>query len=261
MCTTTTAATTMIITATSITTIITTTTTIVTVTQTQPIYVLFTLAGKYLDEVRNAQAKAPLTVSILDASNNVIEGDGKLLVIGNQIDPSTGSFQLKAEFPNGNNQLFPGQYANTQLKVSVDADALVVPAAAVQRGPDGDYVYVVVPHAAGGAPATAATTASAAPRRRHRWGGGSGDANAAGADNSNAPTVKMQPVQVLGEADDTHELVSGVQAGDLVVTEGQFRLKQGSSVQPMKPGEQPKPPTAEEIKKAAQQGGGRGRRG
>ncbi|HXE66251.1 MAG TPA: efflux RND transporter periplasmic adaptor subunit, partial [Rhodanobacteraceae bacterium] len=146
--------------------VITTSTTIVTVTQTQPIYVIFTLAGKYLDEVRAAQAKAPLTVSILDASNKVIEGDGKLLVIGNQIDPSTGSFQLKAEFPNGQNQLFPGQYANTQLKVSIDADALVVPTAAVQRGPNGDYVWLITDKR----PANAAPegSAPAASGKRHR---------------------------------------------------------------------------------------------
>ena len=61
------------------------------------------------------------SIKWIDASNNVVEGDGKLLVIGNQIDPNTGSFQLKAEFPNANNQLFPGQYANTRLQVSVDA--------------------------------------------------------------------------------------------------------------------------------------------
>ena len=194
-------------------------------------------------------------------TSNITASGGVLKVVDNQIDPNTSTFKLKAEFPNQSNELWPGQFVNLRMQVGTVDNGLVVPTAAVQRGPDGDYVYVVVPHAAGGAPATAATTASAAPRRRHRWGGGSGDANAAGADNSNAPTVKMQPVQVLGEADDTHELVSGVQAGDLVVTEGQFRLKQGSSVQPMKPGEQPKPPTAEEIKKAAQQGGGRGRRG
>jgi multidrug efflux system membrane fusion protein len=72
----------------------------------------------------------------------------------------------------------------------------------------------------------------------------------------------MQPVTVTGEADDTHELIgSGLKAGDLVVTEGQFRLKEGSKVTPMKPGEEPKAPTAAEIRKAAAQGGGRRRGG
>ena len=237
--------------------VITTTTTIVTVTQTQPIYVLFTLAGKYLDEVRAAQAKAPLTVSILDASNNVIEGDGKLLVIGNQIDPSTGSFQLKAEFPNGNNQLFPGQYANTQLKVSVDANALVVPAAAVQRGPNGDYVWLVTDkRPANAEPEDSAPAASGKQRRGKRAPG------SAPADNKPAKYVVMQPVTTGGEAGDTGIIVThGLKSGDLVVTAGQFRLKQGSKVTPMKPGEVPAPPTTAEIKAAAQSSGsGRGRR-
>lgn len=234
--------------------VITTTTTIVTVTQTQPIYVIFTLAGKYLDEVRAAQARAPLTVSILDASNNVVEGDGKLLVIGNQIDPSTGSFQLKAEFPNRNNQLFPGQYANTRLEVGVDTGALVVPSGAVQRGPNGDYVWLVTDKR----PANAVDS-SAPPE--HAQGRRKGPASSAPVDNKPAKYVTMQPVTTGGEAGDAGIIVThGLKAGDEVVTAGQFRLKQGSKVNPMKPGEIPAPPTTTEIKAAAKAGGGRGRR-
>ncbi|MGH8213768.1 MAG: efflux RND transporter periplasmic adaptor subunit [Rhodanobacteraceae bacterium] len=235
--------------------VITTSTSIVVITQLHPINVLFPLAGKYLDQVRSAQAKSPLPLVVIDpASNKITAAGGELKVLDNQIDPNSGTFKLKAEFPNQSNELWPGQFVNLRMQVGMVDNGLVVPTAAVQRGPDGDYVYVVVPHGANGAAATPATTASAAPYRHHRQG----NADAA---NANAPTVKMQPVQVLGEADDTHELVSGVQAGQLVVTEGQFRLKEGSTVQPMKPGEEPKAPTAEEIKKAAQQGGGRRRGG
>ncbi|MBS0382567.1 MAG: efflux RND transporter periplasmic adaptor subunit [Proteobacteria bacterium] len=236
--------------------VISTTTTIVTVTQTHPIYVIFTLAGKYLDEVRTAQAKAPLTVAIMDAANNVIEGDGKLLVIGNQIDPNTNSFQLKAEFPNGNNQLFPGQYANTRLQINVDADALVVPTAAVQRGPDGDYVWLVTDQAPANADANNPPgDAKAGPRRGQRAQG-----NNAAADNKPARYVTMQAVTTGGEAGDTGLIVTkGLKAGDLVVTAGQFRLKEGSKVTPLKPGEVPPPPTTAAIKAAAQNPG-RGRR-
>lgn len=234
--------------------VITTSTTIVTVTQVHPIYVIFSLAGKYLDEVRAAQAKAPLSVAILDADNNVIEDDGQLLVIGNQIDPDTGSFQLKAEFPNTNNQLFPGQYANTRLKVSVDTGALVVPAAAVQRGPNGDYVWLITGKPPPGASSSASPKTSGTPHR----GGYAGKHGAAR--NKPVKYVTMQPVTTGNEAGDSGLIVTkGLKASDLVVTAGQFRLKQGSKVTPMKPGEVPAPPTTAEIK-AAMSGGGRGRR-
>ncbi len=237
--------------------VLTTSSSIVVITQLHPINVIFTLAGKYLDEVRNAQAKSPLPLWVIDpTSNKTTASGGVLKVVDNQIDPNTSTFKLKAEFPNQSNELWPGQFVNLRMQVGTVDNGLVVPTAAVQRGPSGDYVYVVVPNGRNSTPAATATTAGA-PRRHHRRGNGSGNAaGATNADDANAPTVKMQPVQVLGEADDTHELVSGVQAGDLVVTEGQFRLKEGSRVTPMKPGEVPKTPTAEEIKKAAAQGGG-----
>ncbi|HJU25654.1 MAG TPA: efflux RND transporter periplasmic adaptor subunit [Rhodanobacteraceae bacterium] len=241
--------------------VLTTSTPIVVITQLHPINVLFTLAGKYLDQVRGAQAKAPLPLVVEDpASNKVTASGGVLKVVDNQIDPNSATFKLKAEFPNRSNELWPGQYVQLRMQVGTVDNGLVVPTAAVQRGPNGDYVYVVVPHGAKGAPAAASSAnVASAPRLRHR--GGKGAADAASADNANAPTVRMQAVQVLGEADDIHELVGGVQAGDLVVTEGQFRLKEGSAVQPMKPGEEPKTPTAEDVRKAAQQGDGRRRGG
>lgn len=233
--------------------VITTSTTLVTVTQMHPIYVIFTLAGKYLDEVRAAQAKAPLNVAILDADNNVVEDDGTLIAIGNQIDPQSSTFQLKAEFPNANNQLFPGQYANTRLKVSINAGALVVPTAAVQRGPDGDYVWLVTdkppPNASSGTDSKA-TAKSQRGRADHQ------------VTDEHKPTryVMMQAVVTGGEAGDSGSIVTnGLKAGNLVVTAGQFRLKEGSKVTPMKPGEVPAPPTTAQIK-AAMSSSGRGRR-
>jgi multidrug efflux system membrane fusion protein len=240
--------------------VITTSTNIVTVTQTKPIYVIFTLAGKYLDEVRAAQARAPLGVAILDADNNVIEGDGKLIVIGNQIDPNTGSFQLKAQFPNANNALFPGQYANTRLEVSVDDAALVVPTAAVQRGPNGDYVWLVTDHRPAASSADAdAPAASGRGFKRHRDSAAADQAKPG--DGKPARYVTMQSVTTGGEAGDSGLIVThGLKVGDLVVTAGQFRLKEGSQVTTLKPGEVPAPPTTAQIKAAAKRGSGRGRR-
>lgn len=230
--------------------VITTGTTIVTVTQMQPINVIFTLAGKYLDQVRAAQAKAPLVVAILDADNKVLEGDGVLTVIDNQIDPNTNTFKLKAEFPNTNKQLYPGQYANVRLTVGVDADALVVPTAAVQRGPNGEYVWLVTdqPPAGSNAEKNGDSGAKGARGRRNATSGPAGD--------KPARYVTMRTVTTTGEAGDAGLIIGGgLKVGDLVVTAGQFRLKEGSRVTPLKPGEIPAPPTTAELKAAAKQGG------
>lgn len=236
--------------------VVTTSTTIVTVVQMHPIDVQFPLAATYLDEVRSAQAKAPLNVAILDANGNVIEDDGTLKVIDNQIDPTTSSFMLRAEFPNTNNLLFPGAYASTRLKVGVDSGALVVPTAAVQRGPNGDYVWLITDQPPPGSSAPPGPKASSAKGRR-------GGANAADSNpKSHKPPrfVKMQAVTTGNQAGDTGLIITkGLKAGDLVVTAGQFRLKEGSKVLPMKPGEIPPPPTTAELKAASQKSGGRRR--
>jgi multidrug efflux system membrane fusion protein len=233
--------------------VITTASTIVTITQMHPIDVTFTLAGKYLDEVRVAQAKAPLKVAILDADGSVVEADGVLKVIDNQIDPNTGSFKLKAEFPNLKNQLFPGQYANARLEVSIAADALVVPTAAVQRGPNGDYVWLITNQR----PAASSDDTPPASKGKGKHGA---RADRAHADANAKPSkfVVMQTITTGGESGDTGVIVThGLKAGDLVVTAGQFRLNQGSAVTPMQPGEIPPPPTTAQIKAAAKQGGRR----
>ena len=236
--------------------VVTSSTTIVTVVQMQPIDVQFPLAGTYLDQVRAAQAETPLKVAVLNADNQVVEDDGVLKVIDNQIDPDTGSFQLKAEFPNANNQLFPGQYVPVRLDVGVHPGALVVPTAAVQRGPNGDYVWLVTDKPPPGSSAPTGPKASSAKGRR-------GGANAADSNPKNHKPpryVEMQAVTTGNQAGDTGLIVTkGLKAGDLVVTAGQFRLKQGAKVLPMKPGEIPPPPTTAELKAASQKGGGRRR--
>lgn len=200
-----------------------TSTAIVTLTQIHPIYVEFNLPEQNLDQVRTAfRAGTPLQVAALDRTDaHPIDASGVLQVVDNQIDTSTGTFKLRAVFDNKEGDLWPGQFVNVQLKVSTVDGGLVIPSQAVQRGPDGDYVYVLQ------------------------------------ADK----TVKMQPVTVAGEVGDSHVMIGkGVALGEQVVTEGQFRLKPGSKVNPLKPGEVPPAPTAEQLDKAKQgQRGGRHR--
>ncbi|TAL98831.1 MAG: efflux RND transporter periplasmic adaptor subunit [Rhodanobacter sp.] len=203
--------------------VVTTSTPIVTLTQLHPINVMFTLPEQNLDMVRRAaQGDQPLQVTALDRVDaHPIASGGVLKVIDNQIDTSTGTFRLKSEFNNEHNELWPGQFVNVQLLVNTVDGGLVIPSQAVQRGPDGDYVYQVQ------------------------------------GDN----TVKMQPIVVAGEVGDSHVMVgSGLKVGEQVVTEGQFRLKPGSKVNPLKPGEVPAAPTAAELQKAKKDNAGGRRR-
>jgi membrane fusion protein, multidrug efflux system len=204
--------------------VVTTTTAIVTLTQVHPIYVIFFLPEQNLETVRDAvKGGAQLEVAALDRTDaHPLAGGGVLQVIDNQIDTTTGTFKLRAQFPNVDSSLWPGQFVNVQLKVSTTAGGLVIPTQAVQRGPDGDYVYQLQ------------------------------------ADK----TVKMQPVTVANEVGASSVMISkGLAVGDQVVTEGQFRLKPGSKVQALKPGEVPPAPTAADLQKAKtsgqQRGGGR----
>jgi membrane fusion protein, multidrug efflux system len=124
---------------------------IVVVTQIQPIALLFTLPQQQLGPVNAAIAKAntagtgPLVVEALGADNKTVVDRGKLQVVNNQVDQTTGTIQLKAEFPNQNLQLWPGQFVNVRLLVDTLRDVVVVPPVAVQRGPppNTNFVYVI----------------------------------------------------------------------------------------------------------------------
>ncbi len=207
--------------------IVSTTDTLVTLTEVHPIYVSFNLPEKNLDLVRSSireEGAAPLEVAALDRVDAHVMASGKLEVIDNTIDTTTGTFRLRAVFDNAKTELWPGQFVNARLRVRTVKSGLVVPAQSVQRGPEGDYVYLVQ------------------------------------GDN----TVKMQPVETASEVGDSHMLISkGLKMGDKVVTEGQFRLKPGSKVNPLAPGQVPAAPTPEELQKAkkGQTGHQGGRRG
>jgi multidrug efflux system membrane fusion protein len=119
------------------------TTGIVVITQIKPIAVLFSLPQQNLPELNKGMAEGTLPVQALAADNTTVVDTGKVTVINNQVDQTTGTVQLKAEFPNPNIQLWPGQFINVRVLINTLRQVVVVPTAAVQRGPDGAFVYVV----------------------------------------------------------------------------------------------------------------------
>ncbi len=180
---------------------------IVVLTQTRPINVLFNLPQQDMARVRGADA-TPLRVLALSRSSSEPIAEGVLTVVDNTIDTATATFRLKAEFPNEDRRLWPGEFVSVRLQVTTVQDGIVVPATGVQQGPDGQYAWVV-----------------------------QGD-----------DTVAMRPLVSAGAVDGGGVLIeSGLALGERVVTEGQFRLKTGSKVLPLAPGEvaAPKPPATE----------------
>ncbi|HEU5017272.1 MAG TPA: efflux RND transporter periplasmic adaptor subunit [Pseudolabrys sp.] len=116
---------------------------LVTITQIKPIAVLFNLPQQDLERVNAAFLKGPLTVQALSPATGAVIETGKLTVVDNQVDPSTGTVKMKAEFANGELQLWPGQFVNVRLLVDTLKGVVVIPTSAVQRGPNGTFVYVV----------------------------------------------------------------------------------------------------------------------
>lgn len=116
---------------------------IVVVTQLKPIAVLFTVAQQYLRTVTDAQAAGKIRTQALGPDNTTIIDAGEVSVIDNQVDPNTGTVKAKAVFPNTELHLWPGQFVNARLFTGRIPKALVVPSAAVQRGPNGAYVYLI----------------------------------------------------------------------------------------------------------------------
>src|SRR6195952_987365 len=116
---------------------------LVIITQLQPIAVQFSLPQQQIVRVNAASAKGVLAVDVFGNDGVTVVDTGKLTGIDNQVDPTTGTLKLKAEFPNGKFQLWPGQFVNVRLKVETLEKALVVPTSAVQRGPAGTFSYVI----------------------------------------------------------------------------------------------------------------------
>jgi|PersoiStandDraft_1058852.scaffolds.fasta_scaffold05585_2 multidrug efflux system membrane fusion protein len=163
---------------------------IVVLTQLKPISVLFNLPQQDLNSVNSAFANAPLSVDALRSDNDAVIDRGMLRVVDNQVDQTTGTVKLKAEFPNGNLQLWPGQFVNIRLLIDTLKQVVVIPTGAVQRGPNGTFVYVVKD------------------------------------DNSAA----MRPITVAKQDETQTVVASGLQPPERVVTTGFARLNDGSKV-------------------------------
>jgi multidrug efflux system membrane fusion protein len=116
---------------------------VVVITQLKPISVFFNLPQQEIDRVNAAFAKGPLSVDAQRSDNDAVIDSGTLKVVDNQVDASTGTVKLKAEFPNANLQLWPGQFVNVRLLIDTLKQVVVIPTGAVQRGPNGTFVYVV----------------------------------------------------------------------------------------------------------------------
>ncbi len=163
---------------------------IVTISQIKPISVIFNLPQQELMRVNDAFAKGPLTVEAQRSDNNKIVDRGTLTVIDNTVDSSTGTVKLKAEFPNADLQLWPGQFINVRLLIDTLKGVVVIPTGAVQRGPNGTFVYVV------------------------------------GSDDK----ASMRPIVVERQDENQAVIKSGITPPERVVTTGFARLTEGSKV-------------------------------
>jgi membrane fusion protein, multidrug efflux system len=171
---------------------------IVVINEVRPINVLFTLPQQQLTQVNTALAAAAVTVEALDADGKTVLDRGVLNVVDNQVDQTTGSVRMKAEFPNANLQLWPGQFVNARILIQTLQQVVVIPTPAVQRGPSGAFAYVV----------------------------------------QQDQRVGLRPVTVTLQNETLAVVAKGIDAGERVVTTGFARLKDGSRVEVSSPEEQ-----------------------
>jgi multidrug efflux system membrane fusion protein len=164
----------------------------VTVNQIAPIRASFSLPEKHLPTIQKFMAQGSLEVLATPSGENV-PCTGTLKFVDNMVDPTTGTINLKAEFENADNRLWPGQFARVTLKMSVQANAVVAPSSAVQMSQKGPFVYVV------------------------------------GADMK----AEMRPVKTGDTLNDQTVILEGLKAGEKVVTDGQLLVAPGVEVKPV----------------------------
>jgi multidrug efflux system membrane fusion protein len=165
---------------------------LVVINQIDPIAVLFTLPDEAVQEVIRAQraSSRPLTVTALSRDGSQVLAQGELKLLNNQVDTTTGTVQLKAQFPNASYALWPGQFVNVRLQLGERDNALTVPQAAVQRSQQGTFVYVVDP------------------QRR----------------------AQVRQIHVVQEQDGMSVIDTGLREGERVVVNGQYKLTPNAQV-------------------------------
>ena len=163
---------------------------LVTVTQIKPIYVVFTLPEADISRVRDAMTGGTLSVEAYSPGDVRKISAGKLNLIDNTVNQTTGTVELKAEFANDDGKLWPGEFVNAHLLLKTVHNGVTIPAAAVQTGPDGSFTYVV----------------------------------------SDQSEAIMTPIKVQQTEANTSLIASGLKGGERVVTSGQFRLQPNSKV-------------------------------
>jgi len=165
---------------------------LVVITQLQPIAAVFTIPQDSLPEVlKRLRAGVPLPVEAYDREQKAKLATGKLLTVDNQIDPTTGTIKLKAQFPNEDGNLFPNQFVNLRLQLDTLRGATLVPSSAVQRGAQGAFVYVL----------------------------------------KDDRTVALRPVKTGTSEGENVAIDSGVSPGEIVVVDGSDRLRDGAKAE------------------------------
>jgi len=161
--------------------------------QTRPILVSFAVPERHLSNLRARSREGALEVTARPADGAVDDpvSESRLTFVDNTVDPSTGTITLKATFRNAEERLWPGQFVDVVVTLGHESGAVVVPSAAVQRGQDGSFVYVV----------------------------------------KEDQTVELRPVDTGREVDSLTVVTRGVASGEVVVTDGQLRLTPGAKVE------------------------------
>jgi multidrug efflux system membrane fusion protein len=163
---------------------------IATLMLTQPAAVLFTLPSRVLGDVREAMARGPIEVLAFDQNNRRSLATGRLLLIDNAVDQATSTIRLKAMFANEDERLWPGDFVNARLLLETQSNVLVVPSAAIQRGPRGLFAWTVT------------------------------------ANN----TAEPRNIEIGASTGDVTVVTTGLNEGDRVVTDGQYKLARNAPV-------------------------------